>query len=174
MPAPAGALPGRLRSPALSVASTTALELPIYGGDEPVRARAGTSRLKAAGNLRVEGRGDFRGQHVLHRLSLRDQLLHLSAHREDHVAIGDDVTALDDRAVARDKLGVRPGELHRRVEPVQHSLQRAWFIVVTLTDLACQYFGWPLPRVENFRDWVLRLFWIFDPSIRRRSVAIDF
>jgi hypothetical protein len=46
--------------------------------------------------------------------------------------------------------------------------------VVTLIDLAFQYSGWPLPRVENFREWVLRLFWIFDPSIRRRSVAIDF
>jgi ABC-type multidrug transport system permease subunit len=49
-----------------------------------------------------------------------------------------------------------------------------WFIVVVLIDLACQYFGWPLPRAKNFREWFLRLYWIFDPSISRRSIAIGF
>jgi hypothetical protein len=48
-----------------------------------------------------------------------------------------------------------------------------WFIVVVLIDLACQYSGWPLPRAKNFREWFLRLFWIFDPAIGRRSIAID-
>jgi hypothetical protein len=48
------------------------------------------------------------------------------------------------------------------------------FIVVILIDLACQYFGWPLPRAKNFREGVLRLFWTFDPSIRGRSIAINF
>ena len=49
-----------------------------------------------------------------------------------------------------------------------------WFVVVVLIDLACQYFGWPLPRSRNFWEWFLRTFWVFDPSINRRSIAIDF
>jgi hypothetical protein len=48
-----------------------------------------------------------------------------------------------------------------------------WFIAVVLIDLACQYFGWPLPTVKSPKEWVLRLFGLYDPSIRGRSIAIN-
>jgi hypothetical protein len=48
-----------------------------------------------------------------------------------------------------------------------------WFIVVALIDLACQNFGWPLPSQRSLGNGS-SLVWIFDPSIRRRSIAIDF
>src|SRR5258708_31684523 len=43
---------------------------------------------------------------------------------ENHVAIGNDVVALDEGAVARHERGVRVGRLHGDVQPLQHAVGR--------------------------------------------------
>src|SRR6516225_786387 len=58
-------------------------------------------------------------------MALADHLLDLRSHGQDHVPVGNDVSPVDDGAVAWYELGVWTGKFHGGVERFQSTLQRA-------------------------------------------------
>ena len=92
-----------------------------------VPAPAGNS---PPGTLASNGAVTCAAKHVLQALALLDQLRNLALDREDHVAIGNEIAALDQGAVSGHQPGVRAGRLHGEVERLQHALERAAIVDV--------------------------------------------